>query len=203
MDWLNLLVAGMGSTYGAFIPVYLTAHAWTQTHIGVVLTVGTVVSMLAQVPAGLLVDAIGPARRTALYWAVLVSGVVPLVFAILPRNLPIVLATIVGSAAGALLTPAIAAISLGLVGHAGLGERVGRNGRDGSIGAGAGAAMMGICGYLGSQRLAFLAAAALTVPALIAVRAIGPDRAVVTRRDRSRTGRACSRRSGCCGTGAC
>src|ERR1700681_2416116 len=92
MDWLNLLVAGMGSTYGAFIPVYLTAHAWTQTHIGVVLTIGTVVSMVAQVPAGLLVDAIGPLRRTVLYWAIVATGIVPVVFAVVPRNLPIILA---------------------------------------------------------------------------------------------------------------
>jgi len=38
---------------------------------------------------------------------------------------------------------------------------------------------MGARGYFGSQRLAFLVAASLTVPALIAVRSIGPDRARV------------------------
>jgi MFS family permease len=177
MDWLNLLVAGMGSTYGAFIPVYLTAHAWTQTHIGVVLTIGTVVSMVAQVPAGLIVDAIGPMRRTVLYWAIVATGIVPVVFAVVPRNLPVILAMSLQAAAGALLTPVIAAISLGLVGHQGLGQRFGRNGRYGSIGAGMGAAVMGLCGYLGSQRLAFVVAALLTVPALLAVRAIGPDQA--------------------------
>jgi MFS family permease len=179
MDWLNLLAAGMGSTYGAFIPVYLTGQAWTQTHIGFVLTVGTVVGMLSQVPAGLIVDAIGPRRRTVLFWAVLATGIAPLVFALLPRNLPILLAITLQAAAGSLLTPAIAAISLALVGRDGLGERVGRNGRYGSIGAGLGAAIMGACGYLGSQRLAFVVAALMTIPALLAVRAIGPDTAIV------------------------
>ena len=57
LDALNLLLAAMGTAYGAFIPVYLTAQAWTQTHIGLVLTVATVVSTLCQVPAGMLVDA--------------------------------------------------------------------------------------------------------------------------------------------------
>ena len=41
----KVLVIGagaMGSTYGGFIPAYLTGRAWTQTHIGVVLTVATV-----------------------------------------------------------------------------------------------------------------------------------------------------------------
>jgi MFS family permease len=180
MDWLNLLVSGMGSAYGAFIPVYLTSQAWTQTSIGLVLTVGTVVSMLSQVPAGVIVDAVGPRRRTVLFWAICAMGIVPLVFVILPRGLPVMLAMILQAAAGSLLTPAIAAISLALVGREALGERVGRNGRYGSIGAGLGAAVMGASGYFGSQRLAFVVAALLTLPALLAVRAIGPDRVPIT-----------------------
>src|SRR3954452_854266 len=132
MDWLNLLIAGMGSAYGAFIPVYLTAQAWTQTHIGLVLTISTVASMVSQVPAGLLIDALGPRRRTALFWAVLAMGIVPLVFVILPRNMPIVLALVLQAMARSLLGPAIAAISVALVGREGLGERFGRNGRYGS-----------------------------------------------------------------------
>ena len=51
------------------------------------------------------------------------------------------------------LTPAIAAISLHLVGHAALGERLGRNARFASIGNGLAAAVMGATGaYLSSQR---------------------------------------------------
>ncbi len=188
MDLLNLLLACMGSAYGAFIPVYLTGQAWTQTHIGVVLTVSTVVGMLSQVPAGLLVDAIGARRRTALYWAIAATGVVPLVFALWPRNLPILLAMGLQAAVGSVMSPAIAAISLALVGRDGLGERAGRNGRYGSIGAGLGAAIMGLCGYLGPQRLAFVVAALLTIPALLAVRAIGPDHAEVTVADQRQPG---------------
>jgi MFS family permease len=188
MDWLNLLVSGMGAAYGGIIPVYLTSQAWTQTSIGLVLTVSTVASMAAQVPAGVLVDQIGPHRRTALYWSIFALGVVPLVFIALPRGLPILLAMSLQATAGSLLTPAIAAISLALVGREGLGERVGRNGRYGSIGAGLGAAIMGACGYFGSQGLAFVVAGALTVPALVAVRSIGPDRVQVTPVDEAQPG---------------
>ncbi len=179
MDCLNMLVSGMGAAYGGFIPVYLTIHAWTQTSIGLVLTVSTVVSMLCQVPAGMLVDRIGPYRRTVLFWSIIALGLVPVVFAILPRGLPILLAMSLQAVAARLISPAVAAISLALVGRQGLGERVGRNGRYGSIGAGLGAAIMGACGYLGSQRLAFVVAAALVLPALVAIRAIGPDTAVI------------------------
>ncbi|HSV15532.1 MAG TPA: MFS transporter, partial [Tepidisphaeraceae bacterium] len=119
--------------------------------------------------------------------AVLATGIVPLVFALVPKSLPVLVVMVVQAAAGSLFTPAIAAISLALVGRDGLGARVGRNGRYGSIGAGLGAAMMGACGYLGSPRLAFLVAALLTIPALLAVRAIGPDQVEVvpmTRREK-------------------
>ncbi|MSP00949.1 MAG: MFS transporter [Acetobacteraceae bacterium] len=179
MDGLNLLLAGMGSAYGAFVPVYLTSQAWTQTHIGVVLTISTVVGILSAVPAGLIVDAFGPWRRTILNCGIVATGIVPLVFAVFPRGLPILVAMVIQAAAGSFFGPIIASTSLGLVGREGLGERIGRNGRYGSIGAGLGAAVMGLCGYLGSQRLAFFVAALLTVPALLAARAIGQERAPV------------------------
>ena len=54
-----------------------------------------------------------------------------------------------------MLGPAIAAISLGLAGHAGLGERIGRNARFASIGSGVAAAAMGACGYLLSNQAVF------------------------------------------------
>jgi hypothetical protein len=63
----------------------------------------------------------------------------------------------------------IAAISLGLVGHAALGARLGRNARFGSIGNGFGAATMGLCGYLVSNQAVFFLAAALAVPAMLAL----------------------------------
>lgn len=176
MDALNLLLAAMGSSFGAFIPVYLTAQQWTQLHIGTLLTIATVTGMLAQIPAGLIVDAFGRHRRLLMTVAIVATGAVPLVFAVMPRALPVHLAMVVQAAAGALFTPIIASLSLGLAGQDGLGERVGRNSRFGSIGAALGAAIMGACGYLGSQRLAFVVAALMTIPALLAVRRIGQER---------------------------
>lgn len=176
LDALNLLLAAMGSAYGAFIPVYLTAQAWTQTSIGMVLTVATVVSTLCQVPAGMWVDAVPAGRRRLAWGAVLAIGGVPLVLALLPRPLPVLLALAVQAAAGTLLTPVIAAISLAVAGRDGFGERLGRNARYGSIGAGLGAAVMGVSSTWISPLAVFLIAAALLPLALAAVGAIGPDR---------------------------
>ena len=175
LDAVNLLVAGIGTAYGAFIPVYLTAQAWTQTQIGLVLTVSTIVSTLCQVPAGMWVDHAGPRRRRALWLAVAVIGLTPLVLVALPRPLPVLLVLALQAAAGTLLSPAIAAVSLAVAGHSGLGERLGRNARYGSIGSGLGAAVMGVSSTWISQVAVFLIAAALLPLAFLAIARIGPD----------------------------
>ena len=77
------------------------------------------------------------------------------------------------AAASCVLGPGIAAISLGLVGHAAIGERLGRNARFASIGNGLAAAAMGACGYFFSPRAVFFVTAALLIPALLALRHIG------------------------------
>jgi hypothetical protein len=70
---------------------------------------------------------------------------------------------------GGFLGPAIAAISLGLVGHAALGERLGRNQRFASTGGLVAAGLMGLIGYYVSYRAIFIAAAALVLPLLFAL----------------------------------
>src|SRR5262249_11852442 len=70
-------------------------------------------------------------------------------------------------------TPAIAAISLHLVGHAAFGERLGRNARFASLGNAVTAAVMGATGTYLSSRAVFVLTAALCVPALVTLLAIG------------------------------
>ena len=77
-----------------------------------------------------------------------------------------------------MLGPAIAAISLGLVGHAAIGERFGRNARFASIGAGLSAGVMGAFGYFFTAQAVFFVTAALLVPALLVLRGISPARSI-------------------------
>ncbi|MGC2780566.1 MAG: MFS transporter, partial [Bradyrhizobium sp.] len=78
-------------------------------------------------------------------------------------------AAILHAAASCVLGPAIAAISLGLVGPRGMAERLGRNARFASLGNGMAAAVMGTCGYLISSRAVFLVTFILAFPTLIAL----------------------------------
>jgi MFS family permease len=172
LDLLNFFVADVQTGFGPFIAVYLTTHKWTQVQIGFTLTLGTVVALMSQVPAGALVDAARNKRAAA---SVALIGVViaALLLAVQPTTLPVMIAQSLHAFSSCVLTPAIAAISLHLVGHAALGERLGRNARYASIGNGLAAAVMGATGAWLSSRAVFVLTAALCVPALGSLVAIG------------------------------
>ena len=173
LDWFAFFVADVQTGFGPFVSVYLTAEKWTQVDIGLVLSVAGVVSLLGQIPAGRLLDTAHSERLVAAVAVGLIS-ISAIAYAALPI-FPIVLAAAcLHAAASCLLGPAIAAISLGLVGPRQVGERFGRNARFQSIGAGLSAAVMGAVGYFLEPRAVFLVTAALLIPTWAALRFINP-----------------------------
>ncbi|MGA2023203.1 MAG: MFS transporter [Steroidobacteraceae bacterium] len=168
LDWFNLFVANIQTGFGPFIAVYLSGQSWTQTSIGLALSIGTVSSMASQVPAGALVDLIPNKTRVAAF-SVVAFTISALMFAIHPIPLFVYLAEILHGLSSCTLGPAIAAMSLVLAGRFGMGLRLGRNARYAALGNGIGAALMGACGQYVSERAVFYLTAALTLPALVAL----------------------------------
>jgi MFS family permease len=168
LDWFNLFVANIQTGFGPFIAVYLTSQSWTQTSIGLALSIGTVSAMVSQVPAGALVDAMPNKTRVAAF-SVLAFTACALMFAIYPIPLFVYLAEILHGLSSCTLGPATAAMSLVIAGRFGMGRRLGRNARYAAIGNGLGAALMGACGQYVSERAVFYLTAALTLPALAAL----------------------------------
>jgi MFS family permease len=164
-------VATVLTGFGPFVAVYLTSQHWTQLDIGLVLSIGGVASLLGQLPSGALVDA-ARSERVVAGLAIVATGASALALGLWPVSPVVQVAAVVQAFAGCILGPAIAAISLGLVGHDGMGERLGRNARFASLGTGAGAAAMGASGYLIADRAVFFVAAAFVIPALLALRLI-------------------------------
>jgi hypothetical protein len=108
-------------------------------------------------------------KRTAVALGASMVAVGALIIVLWP-SIPLVLAALsLQAITGGFLGPAIAAISLGLVGHAALGERLGRNQRFASTGGLVAAGLMGLIGYYVSYRAIFIAAAALVLPLLFAL----------------------------------
>jgi MFS family permease len=181
LDWFVFFVADVQTGFGPFVSVYLTAQHWTQVDIGFILSAAGFVSLIGQMPGGALVDAARSERFVAGI-AIAAICVSALTYAALPIFPTVLAGSLLHAAASCVLGPAIAAISLGLVGHAGIGERLGRNARFASIGNGLAAAAMGACGYFLSARAVFVVTVLLLVPALFALRRIAegeidPERA--------------------------
>jgi len=168
LDGLNLFVANIQTGFGPFIVVFLTSQGWTQTAVGLALSIGTVTAMASQVPAGALVDAIRRKTAVALFSVLAFAGSA-LLFALWPTPLSVYLAEILHGFSSCTLGPAIAALSLVIAGSSSMGARLGRNARFASIGNGLGALLMGACGYYLPERFVFFLTAALTMPALVAL----------------------------------
>jgi predicted MFS family arabinose efflux permease len=168
LDWFIFFLADVQTGFGPFIAVYLTTEKWTQAQIGLVLSIGGVVGLIGQMPGGAIVDAARSERLVA-GLAVATIGMTALAYAALPIFPVVVTAATLHAAASCVLGPAIAAISLGLVGPLRIGERLGRNARFASLGNGTAAAVMGTAGYLWSSRSVFLVTFILAVPTLLAL----------------------------------
>jgi predicted MFS family arabinose efflux permease len=168
LDWFIFFLADVQTGFGPFVAVYLTTQKWTQAQIGLVLSIGGVVGLLGQMPGGVIVD-VARSERLVASFAIATIGISALFYAVWPILPVVVTAATLHAAASCVLGPAIAAISLGLVGPSAIGERLGRNARFASLGNGVAAAVMGTCGYLLSSRSVFLVTFILAIPTLLAL----------------------------------
>lgn len=180
LDWFIFCVADIQTGFGPFIAVYLTTQKWTQIDIGLILSVSGLVALAGQMPGGWLVDTVRSERFVA-GMAVAAIAIAALTYAAFPVFPAVLAAAILHAAASCVLGPAIAAISLGLVGHAAIGERLGRNARFASIGNGLAAAAMGATGHFFSARAVFIITAVLLAPTVLALRKIQPREIDVAR----------------------
>jgi len=168
LDGVNLFLAGMQSGFGPFVAVLLADEKWTLQNIGFVLSASSLAGLLSQLPGGELLDATRSKRFLVALGGIMVV-VSALVIALWP-SLPVVFAALVlQGITGGFLGPAIAAISLGLVGHSALADRLGRNQRFASTGVVTTTGLMGAIGYFLSYQAIFLASAALALPMLVAL----------------------------------
>jgi MFS family permease len=168
LDWLNLFVANVQTGFGPFLSVYLTTAGWTQTAIGLALSLGTITAMASQVPAGALVDAMHSKSRVAIF-SILAFTASALLFTVAPIPLFVYMGQVLHAFSSCTLGPALVALSLAVAGQSALALRLGRNARFGAIGNAMGAALMGACGYYISERSVFFLTAALTLPAMAAI----------------------------------
>jgi len=186
---MNFFVADVQTSFGAFVAFYLAELGWSQGSIGVALTAGAIAGTISQIPGGALADAVNWKRGLAAL-GIAMSAAAALILAFLPHRVFVFVAQILQGATAGVITPAIGAISLGLVGRSAMSLRTGRNYRYAAGGHAVTAALMGVAGAYVANGAIFVAAAALCVPALIALGFIRGDEIDYARARNARRGEA-------------
>jgi MFS family permease len=172
LDYLNVFLADVRDGVGPYLTIYLKASQnWNPAQIGLAMSASTIATVIAQTPAGALVDRLHHKRMLIVLAAVFVS-IGCIAIALLP-SFPVVIGSqvIIGVAA-AIFPPAIAAITLGLVGHDRLDRRVGRNETFNHTGNVLAATLAGLAGYFITRQAIFFLVAAMAVGSIISVKMI-------------------------------
>ena len=173
LDWLNFLLADVQTGVGPFVAIYLAGYHWNEESVGLALTVGGIAGILAQTPAGALVDFLR-SKRALVGVAVAALAAGALLIARFPSFWPIMGAQILIGGSSSVFIPAICAMSLGIVGRAAFDTRQGRNQTFNSAGNVTAALSMGLLGYLVSNRSVFFFVVALAVPTILVLLLIRP-----------------------------
>jgi MFS family permease len=126
LDWMNFFVADVQTGFGAFVAFYLAHHGWSVRDVGFMLTIGGLATVVSQIPGGALADAL-PWKRGLIAVGIAMIGSAALMYAFAPTYLPVLIASAIQGSSGGVITPAIGAISLGLVGRRAMSLRTGRN----------------------------------------------------------------------------
>jgi predicted MFS family arabinose efflux permease len=171
LDWLNFFLADVQTGVGPFLAIYLSKYGWNEQLVGTALSVGGIAGIVAQTPAGALVDRIR-SKRALIAAGVIALAAGALLMAFLPAFWPVMMAQVLIGASSSIFIPAICAISLGVVGHRLFDRRQGRNQTFNSAGNVVAAVSMGLIGYFLANRGIYFFVAALAVPTLWALRAI-------------------------------
>jgi MFS family permease len=173
LDWMNFFVADVQTGFGTFVAFYLAHLGWSHATVGWALTIGSLAGVVSQLPGGALADGV-TWKRGLVAAGIVMIGTAALMLALRPTLVLVMGATLLQGVSGGLITPAIGAISLGLVGRRGMSVRTGRNYRYAAGGHAATAALMGLVGAYFAPSAIFIAAASLCIPALIALSFIQP-----------------------------
>lgn len=127
LDWVSLLMADVRDGVGVYLSVYLlTVRNWEADDIGIVIAAPGLVGILVQAPAGALIDRT-PHKRLLLMVASVIIALCCLAVVVSDGFVPILLSQAVVGLTQSVYVPCVAAITLGIVGHAALSQRIGRN----------------------------------------------------------------------------
>ncbi|MFN5527656.1 MFS transporter, partial [Bradyrhizobium sp.] len=177
LDAANFFLADVRDGLGPYLAIYLlTEQKWDEAAIGLVMSLATIAGIVAQTPAGAMVDATR-AKRLIMIAAALIVTAASLLLPLMASFWPVAISQSIAHAAGVIFAPAIAAVSLGVFGVSAFTARIGRNETFNHAGNAVGAVIAGAAAYALGPSAVFYLMALMSVGSLISVLAI-PARAI-------------------------
>ena len=177
LDAANFFLADVRDGLGPYLAVYLLREQkWDEARIGIVMSVATFAGIVAQTPAGALVDATR-AKRLVMASAAILVTFASLMLPLFPSFWPVAVSQGIAHAAGVVFPPAIAAVSLGIVGHRKFTARIGRNESFNHAGNAAASAVAGVAAIQFGPSVIFYLLAAMSLASLLSVLSI-PEQAI-------------------------
>ncbi|MGX1174534.1 MFS family permease [Pseudomonas sp. R151218B TE3479] len=169
LDGLNFFLADVRDGLGPYLAIYLLAvHRWDPASIGVVMTVAAMAGLVAQAPAGALIDRVR-SKRAVVAVAALVVTLGCLVLPFTSSFGLVALTQAIGAVAASVFAPAIAAISLGITGAKAFTRRTGRNETFNHAGNACAALLAGGFAWLFGPIAVFYLMAAMALASIVAV----------------------------------
>ena len=174
LDSVNFLMADVRDGVGPYLSVFLAGSGdWQAGAIGVAMAASSIAAAVCQIPAGLLVDG-SRWKRLLIAMSGLLVGAGCLLIVVFPGFWPVLAAQALLGVASAVIPPAIAALSLGIVGRRLMPSRISRNESFNHAGSFAAAGLAGVFGQYLSTNWIFYLVCAFAVASAAAVTLINP-----------------------------
>ena len=175
LDALNFFLADVRDGLGPYLAIYLlTSRHWNEAQIGVVMSVAGIAGIVAQAPAGALVDALR-AKRLLIGAAAIVVTVSSVALPFMHGFWPVAATQALAGAAAAIFAPAVTAITLGIFGHGRFARRTGRNEAFNHAGNACAAATAGAAAYVWGPVVVFFLLGLMAVATLVSVLTVPAD----------------------------
>ena len=172
LDALNFFLADVRDGLGPYLAIYLlTEQKWDEASIGIVMSVAALAGIIAQTPAGALIDR-STAKRALMVTAAILVTLSCVALPLIHRFELVAATQAIAATAGAIFAPAVAAVTLGIVGPRAFARRTGRNEAFNHAGNAAAAAIAGGTAYSFGPMVVFWLLATMAVASIFATLSI-------------------------------
>ena len=171
LEATNFFLADVQTGLGPFLAAYLAGAGWEPGRVGMALTIGGIITVVLQAPAGAIVDQLR-SKRLILILASAVLAVGAVLLSITAAPWAVYTSQVLIGGAGPFLGPTLAAVTMGVVGVTFFDRQFGKNQSFNSAGNVACALLIAGMSHFFGNRAIFITAAVLTIPTVLAIRAI-------------------------------